>query len=33
MKKIKLNDKEIEIQPTHLVVTGRVDTTLALSEE
>jgi hypothetical protein len=33
LKKIKLNGKELEIQPTNLVVTGRVDTTLTLSEE
>ncbi|EKD81649.1 MAG: hypothetical protein ACD_39C01709G0002, partial [uncultured bacterium] len=33
MKKIKLNGKDLEIQPTNLVVTGRVDTTLTLSEE
>jgi hypothetical protein len=33
MKKIKLNGKDFEIQPTNLVVTGRVDTTLTLSEE
>ncbi len=33
MKKIKLNGKDTEIQPTNLVVTGRVDTTLTLSEE
>ncbi|MBU1109242.1 MAG: hypothetical protein KKB51_21365 [Candidatus Riflebacteria bacterium] len=32
-KKIKLSGKDIEIQPTNLVVTGRVDTTLTLSEE
>ncbi len=32
-KKLKLNDKDFEIQPTNLVVTGRVDTTLTLSEE
>ncbi len=32
-KKLKLNGKEFEIQPTNLVVTGRVDTTLTLSEE
>ena len=33
MKKVKLNGKDLEIQPTNLVVTGRVDTTLTLSEE
>ncbi|MGM0600222.1 MAG: SpoIVB peptidase S55 domain-containing protein [Candidatus Rifleibacteriota bacterium] len=33
MRKIKLNGRDIEIQPTNLVVTGRVDTTLTLSEE
>lgn len=33
MKKIKLNGKDLEVQPTNLVVTGRVDTTLTLSEE
>ncbi|GAB4268978.1 MAG: SpoIVB peptidase S55 domain-containing protein [Candidatus Rifleibacteriota bacterium] len=33
MKKLKLNGKDFEIQPTNLVVTGRVDTTLTLSEE
>jgi hypothetical protein len=33
MKKIKFNGRDVEIQPTHLVVTGRVDTTLTLSEE
>ncbi|MDD2997526.1 MAG: SpoIVB peptidase S55 domain-containing protein [Candidatus Riflebacteria bacterium] len=33
MKKLKLNGKDVEIQPTNLVVTGRVDTTLTLSEE
>lgn len=33
MKKVKLNGKELEIQPTNLVVTGRIDTTLTLSEE
>lgn len=33
MKKVKLNGKDFEIQPTNLVVTGRVDTTLTLSEE
>ncbi len=33
MKKIKLNGKDMEIQPTNLVVTGRVDTTLTLSED
>jgi len=32
-KKLKLNGKDFEIQPTNLVVTGRVDTTLTLSEE
>ena len=32
-KKLKLNNKDFEIQPTNLVVTGRVDTTLTLSEE
>ena len=32
-KKLKLNNKDYEIQPTNLVVTGRVDTTLTLSEE
>lgn len=32
-KKLKLNGREFEIQPTNLVVTGRVDTTLTLSEE
>lgn len=33
MRKIKLNGRDVEIQPTNLVVTGRVDTTLTLSEE
>lgn len=33
MKKIKFNGRDIEIQPTNLVVTGRIDTTLTLSEE
>lgn len=33
MKKVKLSGKDIEIQPTNLVVTGRIDTTLTLSEE
>jgi hypothetical protein len=33
MKKIKLNGKDFEIQPTNFVVTGRVDTTLTLSED
>lgn len=33
MKKIKLNGKDFEIQPTNMVVTGRVDTTLTLSED
>jgi hypothetical protein len=33
MKKIKLNGKDMEVQPTNLVVTGRVDTTLTLSED
>lgn len=32
-KKLKLNGRDFEIQPTNLVVTGRVDTTLTLSEE
>lgn len=32
-KKLKLNGNDIEIQPTNFVVTGRVDTTLTLSEE
>ncbi len=32
-KKLKMNNKDYEIQPTNLVVTGRVDTTLTLSEE
>ena len=32
-KKLKMNSKDYEIQPTNLVVTGRVDTTLTLSEE
>lgn len=32
-KKLKMNNKEYEIQPTNQVVTGRVDTTLTLSEE
>lgn len=32
-KKIKLNGKDFEIQPTNLVVSGRIDTTLTLSEE
>lgn len=33
MKKIKINGMDYLIQPTNLVVTGRVDTTLTLSEE
>lgn len=33
MKKIKLNGRDFEIQPTNFVVTGRVDTTLTLSED
>ncbi|MFZ5953163.1 MAG: hypothetical protein ACOYXC_20840, partial [Candidatus Rifleibacteriota bacterium] len=33
MKKIKLNGKDQEIQPTNLIVTGRIDTTLTLSED
>lgn len=33
LKKIKLNGKDFEIQPTNFVVTGRVDTTLTLSED
>lgn len=33
VKKIKLNGKDFEIQPTNFVVTGRVDTTLTLSED
>ncbi len=33
LKKIKLNEKDFEVQPTNFVVTGRVDTTLTLSEE
>jgi hypothetical protein len=33
MKKVKLNGQDFEIQPTNLVVTGRVETTLTLSEE
>lgn len=32
-KKLKMNNKDHEIQPTNQVVTGRVDTTLTLSEE
>lgn len=32
-KKLRMNNKDYEIQPTNLVVTGRVDTTLTLSEE
>ncbi len=32
-KKLKMNNKDYEIQPTNQVVTGRVDTTLTLSEE
>ena len=32
-KKLKMNNKDFEIQPTNQVVTGRVDTTLTLSEE
>lgn len=32
-KKLKLNGKDYEIQPTNLVVSGRIDTTLTLSEE
>ncbi len=32
-KRLKMNNKDYEIQPTNLVVTGRVDTTLTLSEE
>ena len=32
-KKLKLNGKDFEIQPTNLVVSGRVDTTLTLSED
>lgn len=33
VKKIKLNNKDLEIQPTSLVVLGRVDTTISLNEE
>lgn len=33
MKKIKLNGRDFEIQPTNFVVTGRIDTTLTLSED
>jgi len=33
LKKIKINGKDLEIQQTNLVVLGRVDTTLTLSEE
>ncbi len=32
-KKIKFNDKDFEIQPTSSVVSGRIDTSLTLSEE
>ena len=32
-KKLKMNHKDYEIQPTNQVVTGRIDTTLTLSEE
>ncbi|OIP30772.1 hypothetical protein AUK22_01710 [bacterium CG2_30_54_10] len=33
VKKIKLNNRDLEIQPTNLVVQGRVETTISLSEE
>ena len=32
-KKLKFNGNDFEIQPTNLVVSGRIDTTLTLSEE
>lgn len=32
-KKVQLNGKDAEIQPTNMVVVGRVDTTITLSEE